>query len=253
MILLATAVFAFSQPTGEAPSPHNATTAEQLPPSASERNPSPYPVLDVPVGPFDEVEVAGAIQVFVMIHGEANMVSLQGPRALIADAVVAVEDGKLSVRYREGANWSWNPGSGLSVVVRTPSLESIHVQGPGTVEVWGPQGDSFAATLENAGSIEITGMEVETVRLSTNGSGSITATGSAREASYSVNGAGSIDAMRLRVQDADIAIGGAGSNYANVSGEARISLANRRGGGVEVVGGGTCITQPANSDRVECR
>lgn len=253
MILIAAAALALTLAEEEPPSPHSVAASEQLPASTSEANPSPFPVLDVPVAQFDEVRVSGAIQVFVMTGGETSQVRLQGPRALIADAIVAVEEGTLIVRYREGARWSWNPGSGLNVVVRTPKLSSIEVEGAARVEVSRPQGDTFAATTHAAGSIEITELDVENVRLTTNGAGGITASGSAREGNYSVGGAGSIDAMRLRVEDANIDIGGAGSNYANVSGQARISLNNSRGGRVEVVGGGNCVTQPAETDRVECR
>ncbi len=253
MILLATAALALTMSDSEPPLQDHAAASEQVPASSSEANPSPYPVLNVPLAEFDDVKVFGAIRVFVTVGGEGNRAQLQGPRALIEDAIVAVEDGTLTIRYREGANWSWNPGSGLNVVVWTPTLSSIHVEGPGSVEVSRPQGESFAATLEAAGSIEITGVDVERVSLATNGSGSISVSGSAREASYAVGGAGSIDAMRLRVTDAEIEISGAGSNYAYVSGEAQISLLRRRGGRVEVVGGGACITQPANSERVECR
>lgn len=253
MILLATAALALTLSDSEPPLQDHAATSEQVPPSTAERNPSPYPVLDVPVTEFDEMQVFGAIQVFVIAGSEGNRTRLQGPRALIEDAIVTVEDGTLTIRYREGANWSWNPGSGLNVVVWTPTLSSIHVGGPGSVEVLQPQGESFTATLEAAGSVEVTGVDVERVSLATHGSGSISVSGSAREASYAVGGAGSIDAMRLRVTDAEIEISGAGSNFANVSGEARISLQRRSAGRVEVVGGGTCISQPADSDRVECR
>lgn len=253
MILLVAAALAMTVSDSAPTTQSQATAPEQVPASRSEMNPSPYPVLDVPVGQFEELKVSGAIKVFVLTGGEDQGVRLQGPRALLADAVVAVEDGKLTIRFREGARWSWNPGSGMNVVVRTPRLGSVEVDGPAQVEISRPRGDSFAATTEAAGSIEITGLDVAEVRLATNGSGSISASGSAREARYSVNGAGSIDAMRLKVNDASIEIGGAGSNYANVSGEAQIALKNRRGGRVEVVGGGVCVSRPEDTDRVECR
>ena len=253
MILLATAALALILSESEPPMQDHAAASEQIPASSSEANPSPYPVLNVPLTEFNDVRVFGAIRVFVMAGGEGNRAQLQGPRALIEDAIMSVEDGTLTIRYREGANWSWNPGSGLNVVVWTPTLSSIHVHGSGAVEVSRPQGDSFAATLEAAGSIEITGVDVERVSLATNGSGSISVSGSAREASYAVAGAGSIDALRLHVTDAEIEILGAGSNYANVSGEAQILLLQRSVGRVEVVGGGACITQPANSERADCR
>ncbi len=253
MILLASAALALTFSDSEPPMQDHAATSEQVPASTAERNPSPYPVLNVPVGQFDEVQVSGAIQVFVIAGADAHGVRLHGPRALIEDAIVDVEEGRLSIRFREGANWSWNPGSGLNVVVRTPSLSAIHIDGPVLAEVMQPRGESFTASTQAAGSIEITELDVGTVQLSTHGAGGITVSGSAREADYSVGGAGSIDAMRLRVTDAEIEISGAGSNYANVSGEAQIALTRDRGGRVEVVGGGTCVTQPANSDRVECR
>jgi hypothetical protein len=66
-----------------------------------------------------------------------------------------------------------------------------------------------------------------------------------------VGGSGSIDAKRLRVERASIAIGGAGSAYADVSNAANISV--NGSGRVEVVGGATCIKQPANSRQVDCR
>lgn len=251
MILLATVTIALAFSHNEPSALHSDPTPGQIPATTAEANPSPYPVLDVPVAKFDKLEVAGPIQVAVISSKEASRVQLQGPRALIADTVVAVKDGTLNIRFREGAKWSWNPGSGLNVVVWTSSLSSINLEGAGEVEIFGLKGETFAATTEGAGSVKATGLAVGKVQLATNGAGGISVAGSAREATYSVGGAGSIDAMRLRVTNARIAVAGSGSSYANVSGEAEVALSGS--GSIEVVGGGACRMQPSNSDRVDCR
>jgi|GEM_PF-886542 len=251
MILLAAAVaIALSLSDSGAHLLRSDASPDSLESTAAEANPSPYPVRDIPVATFDELKVSGPFKVGVFISNEPNRVRLQGPAALIADTVVAVENGTLIIRFREGAKWSWNPGSGMNVVVSTPSLSAVKLDGAGNVEIFGLEGETFAATTGGSGSIRATGLDVGSLQLASEGAGGISVEGSAREATYIVEGAGSIDAMRLRVPKASIAVRGAGSSYANVSGDANISLSGS--GRVEVVGGATCIKQPLVSDRIEC-
>lgn len=172
---------------------------------------------------------------------------------MTADVIAAVDDGILTIRFREGAERSWNPGAGVNVHISTPTLSSVNIEGPTRTEIRGLRGNSFAATLQAAGSLDATDIDVDAIELVTNGSGSILASGSAREATYSVGGAGSIDAKRLRVTNAKMTLGGAGSIYADVSHASEVAFLPRRSGRVEVVGGGTCVTQPADADRIECR
>jgi len=252
LVILIVAAAALSLSGGNAPLERSKTPSESASrPHTAEANPSPYQSRQVAVGPFDRLEVSGPFKVAVWVSGEPTRVRLQGPPALLADTVVAVEGNTLGIRFREGATWSWNPGSGMNVVVSAPSLASVHLEGAADVEVYGVHGETFAAATEGSGAVKATGLDVERVQLTTGGSGGISAEGRAREATYVVGGSGSIDAMRLRVRNASIAIGGAGSSYANVSGRANISLSGN--GRVELVGGATCIKQPAKSPRIECR
>lgn len=253
MILLATAAFALAISTAETHSEVNDLASEPISASPEESDPNHFPVVTIPVKEFDKLEVSGALKVSVFVSDRPSQVSLVGPRTMTADVIVAVDDGSLTIRFREGAERSWNPGAGVNVSVSTPNLASIILDGPGRVQVNGPKGDSFAATTQAAGSIELIRLDVGEVEFATKGAGSISASGSSRDATYLTEGAGSIDAKRLRVTNAKIAVGGAGSIYADVSGESEILLRQLRGGRVEVVGGGTCISQPANSDRINCR
>ena len=251
MILVAAAAFALSLSGGSPVSePLNTSSNPGSAPAAASANPSPYQSREVAVGRFDRLTVSGPFEVGVVVSDAPARVRLQGPPALLADAIVSVEGDTLSIRFREGAHWSWNPGSGVNVSVSAPSLASINLRGAADVAVYGVHGENFAAATEGSGTVRATGLDVGRVRLATGGAGGISVEGSAREAIYVVGGAGSIDAMRLRVRDASIAIGGEGSSYANVSGTANISMTG--GGRVEVVGGATCIKRPADSLQIEC-
>lgn len=252
LVIIIAAAIAFSASSWVAhPDRSTSFGARVSSPSAAEANPSPYQSRDVAVAAFDRLKVAGPFKVGVLVSDEPARVRLQGPSALLADVVVAVEADTLAIRFREGASWSWNPGSGVNVVVSAPSLASVNLEGAADVEVHGVRGESFAVATQDSGVVRVSALNVRRVQLATSGSGGITVDGSAGEAIYVVGGSGSIDAMRLRVKNASIAIGGAGSSYANVSGTATISSSGS--GSVEVVGGATCIKRPANSRRIECR
>jgi hypothetical protein len=219
--------------------------------TTAEQNPSPYQSRDLPVGRFDRLRVSGPFKVGVLVSSEPAEVHLQGPPALLADTIASVEGGTLNIRFREGATWSWNPGSGVNIFVTAPSVTAVNVEGAAEVEVSGIRGDMFSAQTDGAGTVTIRGLEVGRVQLATGGSGGITIEGRAHEGTYVIGGSGSIDAKRLRVESASIAVGGAGSTYADVSNAANIWV--NGSGRVEVVGGATCIEQPPNSPRVQCR
>lgn len=218
---------------------------------ARETQPSLYQSRDVSVDAFDQLEVSGPFKVGVFISGEPAQVRLSGPPALLADTIAKVDDDTLTIRFREGATWSWNPGSGVNVFVSAPKLVSARAQGAARVEIDQVRSEMFSAATDGSGTIVLRGLETGRVLFATGGSGGITAEGVAREGSYAVGGSGSIDAKRLRVETASIAIGGAGSIYADVSSTADISVGGA--GKVDVVGGATCTKQPAKSPRIECR
>jgi len=212
---------------------------------------APYQDRAVPIGTFDRLKVSGPFKVGILVNDESAQVRLVGPPALLADTIATVEADTLVIRFREGATWSWNPGSGVNAFVSTPSLHAVSVEGAAVVEVYGGRNDTFSATTQGSGTINVRGLDVRHVQLATGGSGGISVEGRARDGTYVVGGAGSIDAKRLRVENASIAVGAAGSAYADVREAANISVTGS--GRVEVVGGATCIMLPAHSPQAECR
>jgi len=213
--------------------------------------PDPYQYRDVQIGTFDRLKVSGPFKVGVLVSAEPAHVQLVGPPALLADTITTIEGDTLVIRFREGATWSWNPGSGVNAVVFAPNLTAVRLEGAAEVEVNGLRGDLFSAATDSSGTIVVRQLDARHVELATSGSGGITVEGSARDAAYVVGGSGSIDAKRLRVERATIAIGSSGSAYADVSKTANISVTGT--GRVDVVGGEICIEQPTKSPQVQCR
>jgi DNA-binding CsgD family transcriptional regulator len=219
--------------------------------STAEANPSPYQFRSYMIRKFDQLRVSGPFKVGVLASANSSAVEVQGPPQLLADTIVQVEGSILTIRFREGAPWSWNPGSGMNVVVSTPALSAAKVEGAAQVDIIGVRGNEFRAQTDGSGSIDIRQIDVDRVQLTTAGAGGINVEGRARMGTYMVGSSGSIDAKRLKVKNASIAVGGAGSAFADVSDAANVSV--NGSGRIEVVGGATCTSQPSNSRQIDCR
>lgn len=215
------------------------------------QNASPYEYSEKAIEPVEAISVDGAFKVMVFGTSDSAEVTLFGPPELLADTEAVVEEGTLHIRFREGAVWSWNAGSGMHATVKLPKVSAIGVEGPAHVEVFGARTEQLRAGIGGAGRIELTGIEADMVEFGTGGSGSITASGMAQAAKYGTGGSGSIDAKRLRAKNAQIGVGGSGSVYADVSERAEIGVLGS--GKVEVVGGATCQFDPDQAKKIECR
>lgn len=244
VILVAVTALAFSFA-------HGGLLSRSASPKTSVIKQGTYQYRELPLGTFDQLKVSGPFKVAVLVGEQPARLRIEGPPAQLADTIATVEGGILTIRFREGATWSWNPGDGVNIAVSAPDLRFVSLEGSGDVEVYGVRGDMFAASTQGAGSVTVRQLAARNVQLATSGAGGIAVDGRADYGTYVVGGSGSIDAKRLRVQTATIAVGGAGSAYADVSRTANVSVSGH--GRVEIVGGATCIKQPANSPQVECR
>lgn len=221
------------------------------PAMAQELNPSPYETREDTIDPVERVEVKGAFKVLVFSTDGEAQVTFHGPAEMIADAEATIVDGTLTIAYRDGKPWSWNPGSGTNVVIKLPRISSVKTVGPADVSVYRPSSDEFSAGTTGAGQIEVSDIAAQNVAVAIGGSGTIKLQGTSLAAKYTIGGAGSIEAKRLRSARAEIAIGGAGSIYADVSESA--AVAKNGAGSVEIVGGASCTISPPDARGVECR
>lgn len=221
------------------------------PAAAQSLNPSPYETRDDAIEPVERIEVRGAFKVSVYRTDSDAQVRFHGPAEMIADAEATISDGVLTIAYKDGKPWSWNPGSGTNVVIKLPSVSSIKTVGPAQVAVVRPLSEEFSAATEGAGRIEVSDLAAKKVRAATGGSGTIKLDGTADAAQFAIGGSGSIEGKRLRTANADIAIGGAGSVYADVTDTANV--AKMGAGKVEIVGGASCTISPPDARGVDCR
>jgi len=251
MLIAAAAVALSIAHKGSVSGPANASQNAAVTGPGIADQPDPYQYRNISIGRFERLKVSGPFKVGVLVDDDPAVVRLAGPPALLADTIATVEGDTLVIRFREGATWSWNPGSGVNIFVSTPNLSAVYLERAAEVEIGGVRGEMFSASTDGSATIAVRQLEVRHVQLTTGGSGGITIEGRAHDAAYVVGGSGSIDAKRLQVESASIAIGGAGSAYADVSKTANISVSGA--GRVEVVGGASCIKQPANSHNVDCR
>lgn len=205
----------------------------------------------VPIEAAESLAVEGPFKVLVFGDVDAPDLTLSGPPEMIADTRVVMEDGTLSIAFVEGAEWQWNTGAGMHAVVKLPNLNSVALQGSGSIELMGAKADTFSAGAGGSGSITITRLEASEVNLGVGGAGSVTAQGTATTATYGVGGSGSVHAKELRVKTAQIGVGGSGSIYADVSESAEIGVGGS--GRVDVVGGAECEFDEAQAAQIECR
>ena len=212
---------------------------------------SPYDKRVLAIEPVERLAVNGPFKVLVFGASDKAEVTLFGPPEMLADAVAEIEDGTLAIRFDGDAGWSWNPGSGMHANVHLPKLNSVALNGSGSIDVLGAKADEFRAGTGGSGSITIRRLEADTVQLGVGGAGSVEVEGTANSGQYGVGGAGSIRAKMLRVKTAQIGIGGAGSIYADVSESAEIGIGGA--GRVEVVGGAECTFAESQADQIDCR
>lgn len=155
------------------------------------------------VGQFNRVVLEGAADIEITV-GEATSVSVTSEAELMDRIDTEVRNNTLYISqdYRRWRDWE---DADLYVVISTPELDSVQVDGAGDIEVSGIDSDNF---------------EVEI-----NGAGDISLSGSCVSATYEIDGAGDIDADGLRCQNVTITVNGAGDAdiYASESVDATLN------------------------------
>lgn len=85
-------------------------------------NPPTYDTREDTIALANTVDVRGTMEVLVFTGpDEQPSVRFQGPEPLLSDAMATVENGTLTLSFRDNKPYSSNPGSRLSAVVSLPS------------------------------------------------------------------------------------------------------------------------------------
>lgn len=165
---------------------------------------------------------------------------------------VAVEDGELVIRPREGRGWTWGDFDSTTISVTMPRLTGVSLTGSGDISVDGVKGDRFSGVIEGGfgGSLTVSGLEVEEAEFVLNGLGEIEAAGTARATRTTINGVGQVQAVGLRSQTAVVSVNGPGEVELTVDKEADVSV--RGPGEVDIDGTARCTISTSGPGSVSC-
>jgi hypothetical protein len=236
---------------------------------AKSRDPGPPDHRQLTPGNFDRIAVAGPFVVRVQT-GKLAGVSLSGPRTMLDDTDLDVQDGELRIRWQEGASWSRNGNEGVDVDITMPVIRSVTNVGAGSIDIDTVEGDRFLARLVSAGGVTIHSMDVDQLKAVVAGAGSLgltqikakavdvdlagagamRATGRAETANVRLAGSGSFDSANFAARDASILSQGSGTIRTSVTDKADIKAMGS--GGVVVTGGAKCTVRAAGSGKVRC-
>ncbi|MDO4802026.1 MAG: head GIN domain-containing protein [Prevotellaceae bacterium] len=187
------------------------------------------------VNDFDELSVNSGIEIlYVQKEGQPS-VKVSAADNVISQMKIENDGDKLTVGFNNKVNVRYKK---LDVVVTSPNLERIDINGAGKVVFSdGLKADELSCNVSGSGDIK--GMDIECEDINTSisgcgnivlanvkckdvgvfigGSGDITISGNAEKVKYSIAGSGNIWTKALYAKYADISIAGAGEVECNVS------------------------------------
>ncbi len=178
---------------------------------------------DRSVSTFKNVEVSGAINVFVS-QGDIKPVKIEGDENLLQYIEVLQEGDKIIVRTRHGFNLK--PSGDMRIYVTAPVFNDIDVSGAcditGLAKINNPE--DLALHVSGAGDIK---MEVDApgLKAEVSGSGSINLKGQTKDVELELTGAGHAHCYELLAENTKVDITGAGDAevYASVKLDAEVS------------------------------
>jgi len=151
------------------------------------------------VSGYDSVEVHGALQVNIEVGPEASL-TITGDDNIVPLIQTEVVGDELVIR-REG---SIRPNTTLRIVVTTPELEGIEVNGASNASVSGIATESFEATAHGASKISLDG-KTESLEIDAHGASRVEAEGlKTKHAEVDAAGASRVSLGELEKLDASL-------------------------------------------------
>jgi hypothetical protein len=175
------------------------------------------------VGAFDEVEVHGAIDVYVS-QGEPGPVRVVTDENLQQYIKVESHGSQVEVSFKDGYNL--RPSSKVKVYVSSPNYSRLDVSG--ACNIYGER----KLSLNNPLSMQVSGagdikMEIDApkVKARISGAGNMHMSGQTRDVEIDISGAGKAKCYDLMAESTRVEISGAGSAevYASVFLDAQVS------------------------------
>ncbi|MEG2514429.1 MAG: head GIN domain-containing protein, partial [Bacteroidaceae bacterium] len=211
---------------------------------------STYITKDIKVSDFDAIKLMGSpTLIFNQSTDGKTKVQVYGSDNLVDLLNIRVANNTLIVHFKPDVNISYNGKTRLKVLVSSPMLKDVLLQGSGDIVLKGAiQSNSLNLSLQGSGDIKSNGnIECSSAfNAALNGSGDIELEGNiyAQTSKISLNGSGDIKMGGIEFAQASIALNGSGDINIQKHCQAKTTAVALNGSGdVQIKGiGSTTIT-----------
>ena len=201
---------------------------------------------------FDRIIVNGpfVVRVSTTVSGPDYA---EGDARAVNEISAQVTGRTLTIRRNVSGSWGGYPGEGsggATLYLTTPSLEQATVIGAGDLEIDRMEGGRVMASLGGNGRLAVGSFEADNLALSLTGGGAIEAAGHAETGRITVQGAGSVAARPLTIENLDVNLNGPGTIEITADREADVIASGN--GNVTVYGDAACTDRSVGSGQVQC-
>lgn len=216
---------------------------------AESRDPGPVAKRSFDLTGFEKVALRGSDDVRVTT-GSAFSITAEGPRKILDELELSVEDGTLEVGRKRKSGWSWSSGRGAVITVTMPAITGARLAGSGDMTVAASKTESFMASLAGSGDLKVSGLTTSRLEAKLAGSGDLAISGTASAVDASLAGSGDLTARDLAAETASLSLAGSGNASLRASGAVDVKLVGS--GDVEVYGTDQCKVSKIGSGDVRC-
>lgn len=164
---------------------------------------------------FNEVESAGAFDVFINDGPQDGKIVLEGESNVLETIEIEIEGNTLVIKNKKGINIKSNKK--VTVTFNAKNLQSIGLSGSGNIISEGTHNaDNFKVGLSGSGNIQAS-MNSKNSKAAISGSGNIELSGETESLEAGISGSGNIEAFELDAQNVKIAVSGSGNVEVAVS------------------------------------
>lgn len=200
---------------------------------------------------FERIRVDGAFEVHLTV-GKAPSAAAIADADTIDTLAISVDGTTLTVGRKivdQGAPRRTRATIPV-ITLATPTLRSAIVTGGGRLSIAGLKAQRADLAVNGAGALAVTGAATDQLNATVIGSGTMALAGRAQRAALLTNGAGTIDAKALDVNDLTVRLDGPGQTDAQARYSARVT--NSGLGQVTVAGNAACTVVAPAGGPVSC-
>lgn len=190
----------------------------------------------------------------LVIDASGDVTIAEGDPALVIHAKQAVLDQLTSevvgdtLTLGSSAGLLGLPVDGVRYELTLPNLETIDLNGSGTVDSALATNGTLTITLDGSGEIRFSAIDAERVDVRVSGSGEVSLTGDVVELAIDVTGSGRMNAADLEAHEAKVKVSGSGSVAVAARDELLVAISGS--GNVEYSGDPDLETAITGSGRV---